>query len=160
MISPPPVVLVGELNPYGANPDYALYHYPRGASGDRLRKILGLRDITYERLEKVNLCTGNWSMERAVEAREKIYGRTPGNYTYVLCGAKVRDVFGGPGFFESMKLVSGYLVTLPHPSGRNLLWNDPESTRRARELMRAVVPDVPWGELTPENDVPWNPRNL
>ena len=55
------VLLVGEVNPYGADPRMALYHLPRGASGDRLREILGLDDATYiRRLSRVNLCTGRW----------------------------------------------------------------------------------------------------
>jgi hypothetical protein len=37
------------------------------------------------------------------------------------------------------------LVSLPHPSGRNAaLWNL-KAHDRARQIMRDLVPDLPWG---------------
>jgi len=38
-------------------------------------------------------------------------------------------------------------VSLPHPSGRNLAWNDPSASVRARSALRDLDPEVPWGEL-------------
>lgn len=37
------LIIVGELNPYGSGPSWALHHLPRGASGDRLRQHRGER---------------------------------------------------------------------------------------------------------------------
>lgn len=149
----PRVLLVGELNPYGANPFLALYHLPRGASGDRLREILGLADAAYaRRLAKVNLCTGRWSDPRARAAAQFLLDTTR-EEVLVLLGCRVREAFGGPAFFEqeTRRLPdlarpgqerTRVLVTIPHPSGRNLLWNDPDAGRRARAVLLAAAPWV------------------
>lgn len=145
------LVLVGELNPYGSDPRFSLYHLPRRASGNRLREHLGLSDCTYEAIEKVNLCTGRWSMAAARANAGKVLGE----YGVIVClGAKVRDAFNGPKFFESGRWLLNLglneaecsIATLPHPSGLNRLWNQPGARQRARELMRSIAPGVPWGE--------------
>jgi hypothetical protein len=41
-----PLVIVGEVNLYDPDPSLALYHLPRGVSGDRLRTLMGLTDLT------------------------------------------------------------------------------------------------------------------
>jgi hypothetical protein len=58
----PPVILskpllVGEVNPYGGDPYYALYPAPDGCSGHRLcYLILGMRREDYlESFERINL---------------------------------------------------------------------------------------------------------
>lgn len=60
-------LLVGEANPYGGDPAYALYPYPRGCSGHRLcEKVMGLTDREYlDCFERVNLCPTKWSMRQA-----------------------------------------------------------------------------------------------
>lgn len=139
------LLLVGELNPYGAAPAFALYHLPRHASGNRLRRIMGLRDCTYEAIEKVNLCSKKWSLPRA---REEAAALVANGGVLVLLGSKVKTAFAGPGFFEAATSETHTLVTLPHPSGLNRLWDEPGSPWRARQLLRAHVPDVPWGEAS------------
>ena len=152
MAEQPRVLLVGELNPHGSDPRAALYHLPRGASGDRLREILGLHDAAYaRRLAKVNLCTGSWSTPRARAAARYLLDSSS-QEVLVLLGARVRDAFRGPDFFSTTTLhaegaeVPGWstrvLATLPHPSGRNLLWNDPASRARAADLLRSIAPWV------------------
>jgi hypothetical protein len=161
------VLLVGEANPYGGDPEMALYHLPRGASGDRLREILGLRDATYEAIPKANLCPQEWDLREARGRAERLfYGPSD---VLVLLGARVRLAFGAPGnegLFASERRTTlerrGYagapipeapaapgekiLVYLPHPSGRNPIWNNPEARARARSLLNGVAPWVPWGE--------------
>ena len=39
------ILLVGEANPYGEDPKYALFPQPRRAAGNRLRLIFGLTDL-------------------------------------------------------------------------------------------------------------------
>jgi hypothetical protein len=142
----PRVLLVGELNPYGADPRMALYHLPRGASGDRLREILGLSDVSYARkLAKVNLCSRSWSATRARAAARYLLDASP-QEVLVLLGARVRDAFGGPPFFgrSTWRRDDGSeiaMVGLPHPSGRNLLWNDPRGRARAAA---ALCAEAPW----------------
>lgn len=123
----------------------ALYHLPRYASGNRLREIMGLTDAAYEDLEKVNLCEGRWSVPAARAAARALLAP---DARYVLLGAKVRAAFAGPAPFERhvhRKSGNATFLGLPHPSGRNLIWNDPSARRRAREALRALAPEVPWG---------------
>lgn len=141
------VLLVGELNPFGADPRLALYHMPRGSSGDRLRRILGLRDCEYARLlDKVNLCRGRWSEEVALEEAQQCLGSH--HSVLVLLGSKVRSVFKGPLPFEWSVVRGKRLVGLPHPSGRCRVWNDSQSAARARAIMSELVGGVPWGTAT------------
>jgi hypothetical protein len=144
------VVVVGELNPYGSRPEFALYHLPRKASGNRLREHLGLTDVTYRRLDKVNLCDGEWDScsARARAVTILIEGR---HDVVVMLGAKVRRAFGevGLAFFESSTpdhLRGRVLVTLPHPSGMCRAWNAPDARDKAVRLLKAVAPQVPWNE--------------
>jgi len=145
----PLVLVVGMLNPYGADPDFALYHLPREASGNRLRQIMGLSDVEYEKLDKVNLCCGTWSMKEAKAAAQRIReepdsSKWPRNV--ILLGSKVRDAFGLKtlAFYDYVP-ATPQVILLPHPSGRNLIWNDPFSFVRAREVLRKCIPEIPWG---------------
>lgn len=147
------VLLFGENNPYGADPEFALYCDPPGCSGWRLRHILGLSEDQYLGLHRANLCSGDWSKKQARErAFELLSPAAPWN-VIVLLGRKVAEtyeklVFDGAPLvaFSSRTGCPGItLVALPHPSGRNAaLWN-PRARDRARDLLRAAVPEVPWG---------------
>jgi hypothetical protein len=141
-----PVVLVGEVNPYGADPAFALYHLPRRASGDRLRKHLGLHDHTYHALRKVNVCTGKWTRAEASASAWALKAMAEPGTVFVLLGTRVRAPFLGPDFFFAQKYPRHTLATLPHPSGVNRMWDVPGARERARKLMREVAPWVPWGE--------------
>ena len=143
-------ILVGEANPYHADPRFALYHLPRNASGDRIRQYLGLTDATYEAIDKANLCgMGAWS---AAEARATVrailtagYPGTP--YVVVALGRRVGTAFGVEEFFTATTRQGVRVVLLPHPSGLSRPWNDSGAMGRARVLLRREVPGVPWGEV-------------
>lgn len=152
------VLIVGELNPHGADPRYALYHQPRNASGNRLRLIMGLSDLHYARmLDKTNLCTGKWSMKVArARASDLLGDRSIG--VYVLLGRRVALAFQGQTFggepikpFDSYEVPEGvqcgpmHVISLPHPSGRCRAWNEPGACDKARELLRYAAPHIPWG---------------
>jgi hypothetical protein len=135
-------LLVGEDNPYGSDPRYALFPIPIGSAGHRLRaKILGVTLGSYLRdFDRVNLCSLRW---RAEEAREKAYELTMLRDKLVLLGAKVARAFGMKHVpFSYSKLPSGMyehermVVQLPHPSGRCRLWNEPGAFERARAVLR------------------------
>ena len=132
-------LLVGEINPYGADPDFALYPEPRGATGDRLcRLILGMRSGQYmERFERVNLCEGKWSIRKARERASRLLAGRPPHL--VLLGSKVCSAFGlefTP--FQEIEYCAPELespvttVVLPHPSGLCRLWNEAGAFERAR----------------------------
>lgn len=147
------IVICGEVNPYGKDPKFALYHLPRNASGNKLREHLGLPDHVYARLRKVNLCTGTWLITKAMETvmRERV---TADLRVVVMLGAKVRRAFwrsfddpSPPEWFSATKLGDRSYVYLPHPSGLNHLWNARDARERARRVMVSVAPEVNWGEL-------------
>lgn len=142
-------ILVGEANPYGGDPRYALYPEPEYSAGGRLcRLIMGLDPREYlRRFDRRNLCAGKWG---SVEARETAaaIGREvsmeyhlrggPGRVV-VLLGSKVCSAFG-VRFEPFTALAQGDcgLVLLPHPSGLCRLWHEPDAINRARRTLRAA----------------------
>lgn len=149
----PPVVLVGEVNPYAERPDLALYPLPTGAAGHRLMHHLGLWRRTYVGLERANLCRERWSNAEAKEQARELLRDRAGPTVFVLCGIRVADAFDAPGppYTYSTRVVAAQpgghvLARLPHPSGRNLLWNAPDARQNARAMLAELVPEVPWGE--------------
>lgn len=132
-------LLVGEANPYGGDPDYALYPYPRGCAGHRLcEKIMGLTDREYlDRFERVNLCATRWRIKEARLRSAEIEQSHQGGVV-VMLGARVTGAFGFS--FRPFTQYVGFLryVTLPHPSGLSRLWNAPGSYERARDVLRVA----------------------
>jgi len=127
-------LLVGELNPYGSSPEFALYPLPKGASGDRLCRIMGVSTRGYlKRFDRVNLCVGKWSFVAARSVAEKLKQE---DRVFVLLGAKVCRAFG---YDFTPFCVCGKVVILPHPSGRSRLWNGSESVGRARDALKKVL---------------------
>lgn len=152
MAIPTRVTVIGELNPFGVNPRLALYHLPRTSSGNRLRIIMGLSDVEYSKLRKLNLCIGKWDSVRAKAcAFACIIGAKESSDTHdllILLGSKVRDAFGVPNkeFWWEEQGGNTTLVTLPHPSGRNPVWNNPGAITKARKLLKQHAPLIPWGQ--------------
>jgi hypothetical protein len=132
------VVLVGEQNPYGGDPYYALYPAPDGCSGHRLcNLILGMYRRDYMRVfDRVNLCSGDWSVREARESAKLLRGRK-----LVLCGSKVSQAFGVK--FDPFFVCHEFgLVILPHPSGLCRIWNDAGSIQRARSAVAEFAPHL------------------
>lgn len=151
------VVLVGELNPYGGDPRYALFDQPTNSAGWRLRtRILQVERRTYFGFKRHNLCVGRWSNDDAQREAARLYLEVYDSRrveaTFVLLGKKVAAAFGHRAVDPFTRDVAhpsdepGRLVFLPHPSGRCFVWNDPASYERALTVLRAAFPDVPWGE--------------
>jgi len=137
--------LIGEMNPYGADPKFALYPLPENASGGRLAKILGLNRTWYMRAweRRINLCVGKWSMKAARLAAKDVQRESlDSGATLVLLGAKVTQAFGFD-FEPFTKLASPVgpreFVILPHPSGLSRLWNEPGAVQRARDLVLPLL---------------------
>ena len=131
-------LLVGEANPYGGDPTFALYPYPERASGDRLcRLVMGLEPREYlRRFDRVNLCPEKWSAPLSRINAQRI--RAGDHERFVLLGTKVADAFG----FKKVEPF-GYAVEgdksfalLPHPSGLCREWNKPGAFDRARGVLR------------------------
>lgn len=149
----PPVLLLGEDNPYGSDPSFALYCHPPRCAGYNLRRIFGLPEPQYLGLHRANLCDGAWSTSHAkARAQELLVPLSP-HPVIVMLGRKVTEAMRRAAMideeivpFSTKGCCPGLtLVSLPHPSGRNAsLWNS-KARDRAREIMRELVPDLPWG---------------
>jgi hypothetical protein len=146
-------LLVGESNPYGSEPEFALYCYPPGCAGYRLRRILGLPQHQYLALHRKNLCDDAWSAKHARERAYELLTPHAGWNVMVLLGRKVTETFekvaldGAPLVpFATKTCCPGMtLVSLPHPSGRNAAQWNPKARARARQILRELVPELPWG---------------
>lgn len=146
-----PVLLIGEVNPLSMDPDHALYDYPPGCAGHRLRRVLGLPSDQYLALHRTNLCVGDWSRPLAERrARELLSTASPWR-VMVLLGRKVTETFervaiGAPLVpFAHYACTCMTLVSLPHPSGRNAAAWNVKARDRARQILRALAPELPWG---------------
>ena len=142
-------LLVGEMNPYGADPHYALFCEPENSAGGRLcRLVCALRRPTYLAINRTNLCSHRWIKEEARRRAGLMMACEKWN-VIIMLGRKVSGAFGYRGDPFTKVDLPDYqltLVSLPHPSGRCLAWNVPGAFDRARELLRESCPDVPWGE--------------
>ena len=143
----PVVLAVGEINPFGSRPDMALWCEPRESSGNRLRRIMGLTDEQYvATVARVNLCDGpRWDKK---SARERFWdGVDFDRYALVvLLGQKVRAAVMGPPIFQVARGVGNcHFTSIPHPSGRCRMWNDPGVVALARAALQRGAPGVPWG---------------
>ena len=133
------IVLVGEANPYGSDPTMALYPMPENSAGQRLCcNILGMwRRVYLQTFERVNLCPSVWSIR---EARTNAAKLLMGGGKFMLFGSKVCSGFGVP--FIPFTIKDDVLLRLPHPSGRNLIWNDETAIPRVRRIVAEFVPEV------------------
>lgn len=176
--NPDRVVLVGECNPYGPDPDMALVNYPDGCSGHRLWRILGVPEDRYLAFRRLNLCDGPWRRASAVARAAALYRGLPDpgddhapRATVILLGVKVADACSGITLIESVGSMyrAGAVerwrsatdpvgrarwIHLPHPSGLNRawgagMWAPGGSVARARAALHLVAPHVPWGAEHP-----------
>ncbi len=139
-------LLVGELNPFGGDPAFALYPAPDGCSGHRLCcLILGMQRRTYiYAFDRCNLCVGKWSLPEARKAAQAIWDK-PSAPRVVLCGAKVAKAWSVP-FVPFEISEGGTVLVLPHPSGMCRLWHKPGAVQRARAAVASFLPELA-GEL-------------
>lgn len=146
-------VLVGEHNPYGEDPKYALFCHPVNSAGERLQRlVLGMQRAAYVALVRRNLCAGRWSNTAARAAAHALLELFPEpEYRFVLLGARVAGAFRTPfepfTVQESTYVPARSHVVLPHPSGLCRLWNEPHALERARAVMVAEFPGLPLGVL-------------
>lgn len=153
------VLLVGEVNPISARPEHALFCAPAGCSGHRLQEvILALPRVHYLALWRTNLCRGDWSTTLARgRAAQLVDGGAPWD-VIVMLGKQVASAFAplvglsGAARMPDVSRVARAgrgtdltLASIGHPSGLNRRWNEPGAVERARDLMRSLAPEIPWG---------------
>lgn len=172
MIASGRVMLVGESNPYGDDPDMALYPDPAGCSGHRLWRVLGVPRACYLSFTRENLCRGDFRMPDACGRAQILKSRVKSEHSsdadvedrhslVVLCGIRVKQAFGlhDLATWGHMMDVDGVTwLSLPHPSGRSRAWGvgmwwADGSVARLRETLHAIAPGVPWGATPSPSEV-------
>lgn len=154
------ILLLGEDNPQSTRPEHALVPWPDNCAGHRLMaRIFGIPEQLYLAMRRTNLCCPTWSVAEARARAAAILRNAERDSLIVALGAKVRDAIHHPyraagkppAFFTATQhgpvCGGGFVnvVHLPHPSGRNQIWNDSAQIARARDILREVAPLVPWG---------------
>lgn len=145
-LSPRRVFLIGEHNPYGSDPRFALYPEPTHSAGGRLCRLLGMQSGAYlHAFERRNLLTlARWSVPAAREAANRVRAELREGDALVLLGARVSSAFGYPfaPLAEHRGLVHGAVgyevLVIPHPSGLSRAWNDPAMGPRVRAAVEAL----------------------
>lgn len=136
------VLLVGELNPHGGDPRFALYDYPEHSAGAHLRRILGLDTERYLAIRRTNLCRGRWTMAEARRKVESLVADQGAPWRrIVMLGRRVAAAFDCadvPAYTSAVRCFDGswprefVMVAIPHPSGLNREWDAPGAAERAR----------------------------
>ena len=144
-------LLVGENPGPHTHADTPLFPWPESSSAGRLMAMSELTPGQYLGcLYRRNLADVEWSKREARARARRIVTAlfdSPKDLRVVLCGAKVGRAFQlSVEFWEVTRLVSGQMaVVIPHPSGKNLLYNDQWNRERTGRWMRwaALGEDVP-----------------
>lgn len=156
-------LLVGMNNPISTRPGHELYPLPEGCTGNRLWKMLhqrtgaSMRQYT-ETFERRNLVRGLEYDKTKARARayETLIELRGSGRTVVLLGASVREAFDWALRNGSLGLLFGgscgippVLVhpqeaggciwrQIPHPSGRNIFYNDEKNREVVAMLMEEL----------------------
>lgn len=147
------VLVVGE--DFGRSP--VQYHNDRyalsGASGRRLAALAEVDLVDFlvatERTNVVEL-PEHWLVPTAVAAGIQRIARQMGGRRTILLGSRVAKAFGvydarqmewRPIKFvtKGNEMADGLVARMPHPSGRNLWWNDPANVARAAVFWREAI---------------------
>jgi hypothetical protein len=145
--TPQPVgLLIGEQPGTGHNPRLPLWPYPPNSAGDRLFQMSGMPIEQYlTRLARVNMAhqpVGKWNAHDAAARLYALALGLPDGARVVLCGARARNAYAQaravdmPWFEVDGNPLGHDWVAIPHPSGRNLAYRDPENVARARRVLR------------------------
>lgn len=122
-------------NPLSVDPKHALYPWPPNCAGHRLFEMLKAVEPSatmrgyVDRFERVNLVMGQWDFRRArvaadvMRATDVLVDRD-----VVLLGREVARAFGVVDEIDwrCRHAHDARVYLLPHPSGRNLRYNDPD----------------------------------
>lgn len=151
-------LLLGANNPLSDDPEFDLYPYPEGSAGHRLWRLLpeGTSRAQYlAAFDRRNLLRAReWSAAEARRAAQALLPDLVGRLVVVL-GTEVRSALGLPKV-EPLSINESWLhptgspdlpvelrwAALPHPSGRNLWYNNEANRLRASDLLERIMHGV------------------
>ena len=124
-----------------------------GRTGSRLAALCGLALQDYARtFARVNVLerwpgkAGKGDAFDLPEARQRaalLRRRFVGGRLVVLLGRRTARAFGlDSAYLLPLRLSCATVVVLPHPSGINRWWNEPENVRRASRFLRRVAKEA------------------
>lgn len=144
-------LLLGMNNPHSDDPEFDLYPYPDGCAGHRLWKLCpeGTSRRQYlDAFERRNLLRAReWAVAEARRAAEQLIPTLDGRLVLVL-GTSVRSAMGLPRVHPltehafAQRGVAFRWIALPHPSGGNLWYNNPENQQRTMQLLGMLMNGV------------------
>jgi len=114
-----------------------------GGSPGRLLRLMNVKQVRWVNLLSVE--TLPWPRNEAREsAREVVKEYSNWQGPWLLLGRRVCDAFEldrSVGWLEwsFSAAVPGRILPVPHPSGLNRWWNDPENVERARTVLQAAA---------------------
>ena len=139
-------ILIGMNNPISFESGHELFPAPEGCTGHRLWRLLTARTGAsrkdyLETFERRNLVRGSVFIKmaartRAAEITRELFGS---GRVVVLLGREVQSAFAIPPLLVHPQVIGGCTWRqLPHPSGRNMWYNEPENVRVAELLMEEL----------------------
>lgn len=140
-------VLIGMNNPVSSDPSHALFPSPEGCTGHRLYEMLKTRvpDVTRRQyldafvrrnLVPFKIYSAGMAAKCAAEIEQEYWGT---GRTIVLLGLDVVKAFRHPRSLIHPQVIGGVTWRqIPHPSGRNLWYNDEQN----RFLVASLLEDL------------------
>lgn len=141
------IIFVGQ----GPSQEGDPYRPLEGTLGDKLGDLLGITDFVPS-FARINL-NSEWIAKVGGDGKGDVFDLAEGRITagvllrgswtrYVLLGQKVAGCFDANGVvLDTIRHGVKSFFLLPHPSGINRWWNDPENVRRAKDKLQAFVYD-------------------
>lgn len=143
------VAIIGMNNPYGSVPGRALWPEPPGSTGHRLWELTAARTgaspMDYARaFHRYNLVQRGEFRRDAAEKRWKQIERDLLDEfdTLLLLGAEVRRAMG---LTHQLLTITPRLIVIPHPSGRNLWYNNPVNRLVVEIIMEELYTEATHG---------------
>lgn len=136
-------ILLGMNNPLSRDPRHALFPSPPGCTGHRILEMLReRRTVTISQylraFDRRNLVSGErWSSARGSAGADELVRELMGSgRTVVVLGSETRRALGLERVLIHPVTAHGvHWRQLPHPSGRNLWYNDPACRALAADLL-------------------------
>ena len=149
------VIVIGESPGPKGQAAFPLFPYPARSAGYRLSQMTGLARAGYlEHFGRLNLMPSHrgaaWPVAAARDAADNLAGGgLLGGYHVLLLGAKTWRAFGGAAkdfsycrwYKRYGRLWSPgyYIAVIPHPSGRNRLYNKSSVRQHVEAFLRALA---------------------